>query len=380
MSTVKDVLEQLGISEIRDMLNPELRNSALLDRVCAGLDKDKIKDEPSFLEWLKSKGKFFIWLFLIIPVAATGWIIKSHFDFTNWHFVNLSNPDSDNLKGYLGATILIVIIAVIMYLVFHRPETTIPDSNKFVNRALKSGETVLSYWFNVWITWFLFYLMHTMEWLIKGGQLKGINIPTSVFYSLENLFNNASAIFFFCMYYELSRETRKTDTNNPNKLPIPFLLISGVLFLIELVVLSSFSSTIEELKIPHFYFALFSGLCNGVVMGLFISRLESVIFSIPLPLISFFILYAVIQPTNYFLNDDKYAGLSFAILLISFYGKTLMFIVLIWLNDTNRLTYYLVRWLYIYQQEIDLRLRGLFFETLKEEEEKLIANETARSE
>lgn len=370
MYTIKDVLDILGVGEVKDMLNTELRNSTLVSKVFTGIDDDRLEDEPAFVDWLKEKGRGFIWAFLSLPILVTLYVIGKHLKFENLSlsFQYLSENGSKTLKGNLGILILIVITFVITYMALRRPKNTLPNTNKLVNRAIKSGETIMDYWLFVWITWFLLYLTYTFEWLQSSNQLP-LNIPTAWFYSFQNLFNNSTAVFFFCMYFEMSHETRNESTHNFKKLPVPFLLISGLIFLFELIVLSISKDKIED---HHFYFALFSGLCNGVVMGLFISRLESIIFNTPLYLVSFFILYAVVQPTIYFLNDEKYAGLSFALILIAFFGKIFMFITLSWLQDTNRLTYYLVRWLYIYQQEINLRLRGLFFKTLKDEENRSI--------
>lgn len=380
LTEVKDVIDKLGIGEINDMLNPELRNKTLLSNVLEELNADQIEDEPTFSEWMKRNGRFFMWLFLSLPVLVTVYVIAVQFKFPNliqYIIKNLASTDGKKLiMGELTIIILIVIIGVTLYLVFHESKAKIPDTNDFVKRAIDSERTILIYWMCVWATWFLFYSTLTLGFFKEADILK-ISLENYVFSALENLFNNASAIFFFCMYYEMSRKTK--DNNDTKPLWLPFIFIIIGLFVIELIVLSQTqSNTVSQenqiiaVKNSHFYFSLFSGICNGITMGLFIARLESIIFNTPLFLVVFFTLYSVIQPTSYFLSNMEYQGLALVMILLAFYGKILLFITLMWLRDTNRLTYYLVRWLYIYQQEIDLKLRGLFFKALRDEESDLL--------
>lgn len=220
------------------------------------------------------------------------------------------------------------------------------NAERFLARAATAVSQFLKYWPTLWIFWFLLYLFLSTFYFIHDPE------KAEKFWFLHpifNAFNNGTAVIFFSMYYELSERT--VDENKPKGIWMILLLFVILAGFAELVITALDMSNIENIKLA---FSVLSGVITGVSTVLLTTRLASRILGLPSLAILVVVLYAVIQPLFPTVSNPKNLTeqiIGFLAVNFSLYGKATLLVLIHWMRDTHRLSYYMVRALQTLEEE-----------------------------
>jgi hypothetical protein len=155
------------------------------------------------------------------------------------------------------------------------------------------------------------------------------------------LFNNASTLLIFLCFNILNKPTKiKSATGRVRNryLYAGMALVSLVSFAEGLlIVYCSSESRYEILQVWSYG----SGFFAGVAMALYFGRLQSVFLGAPRWLVFLLFVYTLIQSLFFFLEERQ----ALAVVLIDFalLMKCLLFLYTVWLFESGRLLFYIVR-------------------------------------
>lgn len=331
-------------------------SDGLITLLSRDISKDNLKGEKSFKLWFKSNFvsiPFYLTVILSIGIIYFGHIAKSF--------------SAQSIKSFAYTYEAGILLLIILHLALFTKSIPHSHTNKMVNRGLAASRDFLRYWTYLWVSWFFLYIV-----LVINSYESNL-FPDYGFRAFLDGCNNLSGVVFFSMFYELSEETQDKVGRQDQPWLVGILLVV-VLFVLELLVLKGvFDPNHNPTNDPdhpqaikygyyQFCFSLSYGLLIGVLTGLFVGRLESIIFNLHPFFVVYFILYAVVQPTFAFLqsSNHQYDDLSLVLLIIALYGKVFMLIAVHWIRDTDRLLYYMVRRYRTTVQENKMNFRQVF--------------------
>ncbi|HKU76752.1 MAG TPA: winged helix-turn-helix domain-containing protein [Pyrinomonadaceae bacterium] len=158
---------------------------------------------------------------------------------------------------------------------------------------------------------------------------------------LTTLFNNVSTLLIFLCFNILNEPTKlKSGTGRVSNayLYAGVALVSLVSFAEGLLVIYSSSESRYEVLQAWSYG---SGFFAGVTMALYFGRLQSVFLGAPRWLVVLLFVYTLIQSLFFFLEERQ----ELAVVLIDFalLMKCLLFLYMVWLFESGRLLFYIVR-------------------------------------
>jgi hypothetical protein len=319
--------------------------------------KAVVKD--SFRDWYKGSRGWFVRTLMLLLIFLS--------------LINISSATARNLSHQLGIgyklsvehmhvllyaveCIVAIIIAFNIVLFGNSPprKNQHKTDNAVLNAAADASRRFLRFWPLLWSSWFLLYLILT---LVTLGVLPD---DSSFVNALLNACNNASGVIMFSMYFEMAERSQEDPQQGAEVLYIPTGMVLLGLLALELIFTKSLPGSASGIS---FVFSFASGIIIGVVTGLLITKLSTRIINLPLWATTCLVVYAVIQPIFPIIarsRGDFEKDLAAVMLMIAFYGKILLFAVIQWARDTNRLVYYMARARRIYEEENETRVREVF--------------------
>ncbi|MFT3705940.1 MAG: hypothetical protein QM802_26475 [Agriterribacter sp.] len=343
----KNIIKELNFNELVEESGKILRLSDIWMKIISKkLDDGKIQNEKSFMQWFKAN-------FVCIPFYLTSL-------FSVVIILSEVFPGHIEVSKFAYIFEAFVIFVILINIVFVNKNYNFNRSNEIINRGIDSAKTFLSYWVWLWVSWFLLYA------ILALNQFAPTLLHDYTYRALIDACNNLSGVIFFSMYFELANDTQGENAGQGKSWLIGILLVF-ILFLLEVIVLKNVLTDDKQKNGKYiFQFSLWFGLAIGVVTGLFVGRLESIMFNIPTFFISYFILYSVIQPTFAFLGNDDYKGLSNSLLIMALYGKIFLLIIIHWVRDSDRLLYYVIRRHKLFLEETKYDFRKIFLNVIAE--------------
>lgn len=373
-------MKKISIKKIVSAIGENLSlGEEYIEKLTKDIEKDGYGEEITVADWIKKQGRFYRLIFYT-PIIVSILIFLFRIGFSGSLFGLDDVNYNKSLKLLIYTIQIIFIFMVLMYLSFPKKKKgdQINIQNKIFKRVFLSLKTFFKYWSILWVSWFIFYLIWTIKSFAFHYGFVDVNelvstYPDLFINAIQDAVNNFSSAIFFCMYFELRNLTQEDNQiRKANPLMASFMVVLSI-FLIELVLLFVFqeNSDIKD------YFGIIGGLGAGVCMGLFFSRLDSTLLNLPKGIITYLILYAVMQ-IGYIYFDDSGPILPIAFILIAFVGKTLLFIVVHYLYDTKRLFYYMFRMYYLLIEEQNSHYRQVFLDIYNELDINLITNEAKK--
>lgn len=318
-------------------------------------------DLTQFNDWLKSKsGKKYLaisgglgFLYGLLPVAK-----ELGMDVSGSFTINLTEETARALPYYIQVLFLsyVVFFAAFKYRTFeypkeafdtekeiwkdlrlHKDADSFPKNDaakeklwiKFKEGVNKTIKQFVNFWLLCWTFWLIFYIflvLKSYKYEINGALL--------------NLSNNLNALFFVFLFMTLSVSTSKYGAWQW----IKFSFIIIVIFFINYFALQN--------VLYSFVFELGSAIFAGLAMAAFIGSINSRTISIPTWVLLLLTLYAAMQPMYIFFADGNFINkenseilekIKIVVLLISFFLKILLFLLVTWILQTGRLIHFIIQ-------------------------------------
>lgn len=330
---------------------------------------DSKRSETDFLHWIYTHKVFVIFLFAcVVSSLLISWLVASSTS------VNLSGDEATKATSQIftisGCVTHIVVIfaAFLYYQLFLKARKFRPieeDSDKDGElkieikslgyrsetewkRARKIAQMAFDqykkYWNGLLAVWFVLYLFLSLSFL---PQLQYPQI-TALAINLVNNLNTLMGLLCFGTLYK----TVRTD-NEELVIRDSYLSIGLLSVLLWMAFEVFFLSIFGQLNLPLFenasnyegpivlwFSSLLSGLLGGVMMALFIGRLQSKLLGISVWILFTLYFYIVLQPLFIFFHKPTYTSIIINVALIL---KCLLILVMFWLLQSGRLFYYFVR-------------------------------------
>jgi len=356
-------------SHVNDLSDKIFRASEIIsfitDQTLKTVYRDPKNQPAPVLDWLGHKGR---WGKYVYIACLT---------FTILHFLGLIylkpfEPSSAmywTFKSYSYLFHLLIILLIFIFIVSDKKPVVLDIRNSSLdfkehrekieyslNRASDAIKQFFDYWPYVWVFWFLLYISLTTYHLFVDSQsIQSIKVSREslwFFSTIFNGFNNATALIFFMLYYELSERTvNESKSQEVRMILFLFLVLIGFT---EIVTSWPNRNNIESLDAISLGFSIFSGVITGVATTLLTTRFASRIFGVPPLAIVVLILYAIIQPFFPLLSHTT--SLTEIIVgnlavNIAIYGKATLVVAVHWMRSTQRLKYYMVRGLQMIEEE-----------------------------
>jgi hypothetical protein len=158
---------------------------------------------------------------------------------------------------------------------------------------------------------------------------------------LCNILNSLSCIPFLGMYYEL--ENTIADSNKAVAKRTWLAWISAFIAIVALAEYALGTYLPAYSKEVAYWSSLVSGVLVGVCTGLFISKLTSRLFDLPLWTLLLLTVYVILQPVFAVITSNEYQNLSYLMVLIALYTKIVLLVVVEWKRDKHRILYFMTR-------------------------------------
>lgn len=353
-------MEKTFEDKLKDLGRVLHLSEGILQDITKGLNGDNLPDEPSFMRWANKQ--FVIVPFYLVVLCSIGIVI-----------MEICGVNQATINKIIYPYEFCVLLLMLVKTVSTRNKVYIvSDKYKTIRRGADAEKTFISYWLGLIFCWTLFYFLFSC-------RLFDPSLLPQVFYKcLIDSLNNLTGVLFFCLYYEAVEETQDGKKRTPPWI-VGLVLVICAAFC-EGIILHGNSSS-------EYFFDFVFGLFVGICTGLFVGRLQSIILNIPFLLIFYFTLYAIIQP-GYFVFDplvsQKPAGvlmrayeiLGVVIFMLAFYAKVLLFMIIQWMKDTDRLLYYMIRHQRLFTEETKSKYREIFAKIIAKIEEEEDKNET----
>ena len=233
---------------------------------------------------------------------------------------------------------------------FNRTSQPLLDAQGSVRRF-----TIYFIW--LLVSWIALYLAIDLF-----NVLKILKVETGFDHAfLLHLCNNIGIILLYGMFRELNTRTSE-DKKETRRSSI--LLAIAVIIIFASV--EGWATKGEDDMSIQFLFALFSGIIVAASTSLFIGRLTSKILPISDAYLFILVFYIAIQPAFAFISDldhlhDSQFGKVFTevvpgiLILLSFFAKMVLFLILAWQLKTNSLLYFMIRIENIHSVESETR-------------------------
>ena len=209
------------------------------------------------------------------------------------------------------------------------------DFKKGINKVVSQ---FVVFWFFLWFTWFFLYFLFIIRIFYQ-------ELP----YAFINFAFNANTLISLFLFMTLTVSTLKYGYIYWLKFFVAIVLI----LLLELYL----NSVNENSK---YLFSLITGIFGGVCFAAFISSINSKFLNIPIVLIFVMYFYVIIQPLYVFFNIslnhikgdsseqvleliEVFKLIEIWVIVLAFFLKTLLLLVISWLLQTGRLTFFMVQ-------------------------------------
>lgn len=217
-------------------------------------------------------------------------------------------------------------------------------------RAEKVLDRYTIYWQLILIAWFFLYLCLTikgypdfsLKYLPQGA--KADNHSIIIWLSILSAFlNNCSAWMIFLCFNMLNKPTElKKDQRTISDPALGVGLTIVVLFtLIEILLVLAVANSNQAKYDVLLWASGASGIAGGIIMALYVGRLQSKFLGPSALLIVMLYSYTAIQPLFLYLEGDPTGAVILMNIALSL--KCLLFFYMAWLFKSGRLLYYLIR-------------------------------------
>jgi hypothetical protein len=275
-----------------------------------------------------------------------------------------------------------VLIIFVLYVVLkgYRDQNAVTEQHQnagLYKRAIVAENRFFQYWPWLLVAWFALYILLAIQIPTDSSSLLKVSYDV-----LRNLLNNLTCIPLFGMYYELAEKTvddSKLVFENVSAIEritifyrrrpwLPTLLI--VTFVLGATEFYLRISILDYADNVGYAASLISGLLVGTCTGLFVSKLTSNLFDLPLPTLLLLTLYAVIQPvfSVIAIKTPLMQDVAYAVVLTALYAKFWLLVVVEWKRDRYRILYFMSRVPQIIDSESqpDIARNATLYEKFKE--------------
>jgi hypothetical protein len=322
------------------------------------------KYRVSFAQWLKSKyGRLYLVVSTILTAiySTASYLKMLNIDLTKEKGNTMANDTFIALLPFIVQIIFILFVVLLnafTYYEFESIESSLskekniwgnlrvhrhkepepPDDVtkekrwiQFKGDCNKSAAQFVWFWLLCWVSWLAFYITLTFAEFNKS-------FPSSIL----NLVNNVNAVFFIFLFMTLSTSTSGVTFLKWLRLGLIVVLI----FLLEITLDGKGSSG------TAYFFSVLSGLLNGLAMASFVGSINSRALAIPIWVLLLLTLYPAIQPLYFMFADidvftKEYSELfsysKVAILVVAFFLKVLLFLLVTWILQTGRLMHFMAQ-------------------------------------
>jgi hypothetical protein len=250
----------------------------------------------------------------------------------------------------MPAVLHVVVLFVFMLLLglLKYPEVH-ASRRESLDRALAALHQFRVAWSVVVLTWFLLYVIMTLQSLpLLPPALRNGAKAQLIWSLLEIAFNNVQTLSLGLCFLVLSESSLESLGDTGTRRYRSTMAIPAFIGVMAVVILTAVQCLISSATQNTFHAALISGLLASVAFGLFIGRLESKYIEVSRGVMAALYLYAAVQVLFAFFAAN--AGLdAFAapirpvVVVAALLLKTLMFAFIYWCYATGRLLYYFDR-------------------------------------
>ncbi len=307
------------------------------------------KDGLPFLRWLRGHR----WRYAGLATLLLG--IASQLD-ALWRLVPFepiaNHPDVDQEAAHF-----VICFALWSFLFFANGRVARATRPSEAQREKLAVRHFTRMWHWVFAFLALFYLLRAMGHL---PAFDGNTTAEVVFAILTATANNVVWFFLACCYFILAEESvtrTHEELDNPRvTIAYEYILPPFLLLVVATVVMGFMRESSFAWYVADRVIALLSGAVNGVVLALFVGRLDSKFVSPPTVLLILLYCYACIQPlvavfgvpagtASIELGHWVDAVRDFEAILIptALALKLLLFVFVLWALETRRLHFYMVR-------------------------------------
>jgi len=163
------------------------------------------------------------------------------------------------------------------------------------------------------------------------------------------MFNLASSVVFFFIYFVISESSAKETMNTASKKILKDGLLALMVFIIPILFFDFYSLFCSSYETMQFFVKLAISTIAIVSIIAVLGRLNSNFLLIPQSLIMGLYIYAAIQMLYPFLFTHKYIcgelpteHFEKILLLIAFLGKICLYFVIRWIFHNNRFLFYII--------------------------------------
>ncbi|WP_350293636.1 hypothetical protein [uncultured Croceitalea sp.] len=231
------------------------------------------------------------------------------------------------------------------------------DFEEYSDRSIQSIDKMISWWTLTCGIWLLYYVFQAFS--LWNGQIRPVWMDI-----IFEVFNYASTFTLFACYHILAFSSFNKNGNFNIQRP---LLLVGIWFSVFLFLDCSFkygfldslnSSSSEDVNSLYWIASSVGGFISAAFFSMLISRFDSKIMHVPAFFIFILFGYAAIQSfypllsfiAQYDTNEGKHFFNSTVIIffrnfiiLLSLWGKLILFLLIFWMCRNHRLYMYFIR-------------------------------------
>lgn len=282
-------------------------------------------------------------IIMVCGIVSALWTVNSSLNF-HPAFLNAANIPIPKLTA-ITYTIQLVILPILICCIPHMPPIPV---NAVTRIPLKATQQFMWFWNTLWLSWFAYYLVETVfHWtaIAKGvSEYPATGLPAfAAHVGSDFLYLTSTGCMVLC-YLVMSRHTVPDEHPGPGLFPMTAI----VFFAIAAAVIVEALLVAEHNSAARFFDPIF-GLVSGVVLALFVGRLESGYIDLPRWAIAMFYTYAVLQLSYPLLHSGLVSEQDASLASIFIISLALLFkVVLFWfvrsiiVNKT--LTYYMLQY------------------------------------
>ena len=210
------------------------------------------------------------------------------------------------------------------------------SGEKWDTRAQQADEAVTQFircWTGLWFTWAVQYMLLAV-WLSPLAADLHSGVAPRIFEFLEAAAYTASTLMLLLCFLAMWAVT-VNERGEPDFRIAPYVGVAAILVLIQAIAPATSWAPVLLDKIE--------GIVSGVVLAMFVGRLENKYLGTPIFVVVSLYIYAVIQPLHFLTLDDGQPLERDVILGAAFFLKIPLLLVVAWLLDTGKFLFYMAR-------------------------------------
>ncbi len=257
-----------------------------------------------------------------------------------------------NVKTLAAITFTIETVVIIV-LICCMPQLPRMAETASTRVPITSSRQFMMFWYALWISWFVYYVVKTiLLWLainlrVAEYPFVGTTANTLTHLGLDLLFLLSTAFLLLC-YLTMSMRTVSRGHPDLGMFQISAIVLFAFAGLVVLEGIFQFANSPGA----RFFDALY-GLISGVVLALFVGRLESKFIDLPRSVVTLLYTYAVIQlsypvlQTGFLTASDADLA-SILVISLALIFKVILFWSVRGAIVTRTLTYYMLEYRRLY--------------------------------